>query len=127
LNAGIRPFKEKYCEGVGSSRKLPLKVTTTKDLSRQGEPTLGRRPRGSCKRRKRRKDSTCLCVSPQDCGSYLNGPRQATALGPLHTTTLSLHSYYSYYGFHQRKILDMIFNERHRVRRTRLIRLTKLI
>jgi hypothetical protein len=41
-----------YCEGVGFVQKLPLKATTTKDLSRQGEPTLGRRPRGSCKERK---------------------------------------------------------------------------
>jgi hypothetical protein len=33
-------------------QKLLLKATITKDLSRQGEPTLGRGPRGSCKERK---------------------------------------------------------------------------
>lgn len=51
------------CEGVGSGRKLLMKATTTKDLSRQGEPTLGRRPRGSCKERKEEKILlACLTV-----------------------------------------------------------------
>jgi hypothetical protein len=62
-------------------QKLLLKATTTKDLSRQGEPTLGRRPRGSCKERKEEKILlACFCDSPKDCGSYLNRstPRHCT-------------------------------------------------
>jgi hypothetical protein len=43
--------------------------------------------------KERREDSPCLCDSPQDCGSYLNGPRQATALGALHTTTIEAPRY----------------------------------
>jgi hypothetical protein len=71
-------------------QKLLLKATT-KDLSRQGEPTLGRRPRGSCKERKENK-ILLACVCSQDCGSYLSRstPRHCTRSAPHHHSILTL-------------------------------------
>lgn len=70
-------------------QKLLLKATTTKDLSRQREPTLGRRPRGSCKGRKEEK-ILLACLCPQDCGSYLNKftPSHCTRSTPHHHNSL---------------------------------------